>query len=311
MRFYDAIMDNFLTQHQTSFTRVRGKDKPSCIDLIITDDGQTQVKPTLQVTAPIGLSDHAVLEWQYLLSTKCEDTSENTPIKKKNYNKGNYESMKSILNEKDWEQLLKDKPIDEQLKVLLDEVNNVANQCIPEMTNKKANSEPPWMSKKARKQLKKKQCAWKRYCQSKSYQKYLLYTKERNKSAFSVKKAKKDYEKKISEECKKNPKVLFQYVNYKNKSKKNIIRLKDKDGNIVTKDEENATILNNYFSSVYTVEDDAPEIIISRSAKVLERDDNIEDPFDIPEALHTSKHLSNIVIEEDDIIRLLKDIDPF
>ena len=65
MRFYDSIMDNYLIQHQKKITRVRGKDKPSCIDLVITDDKQTQVESSIKVLCPLGLSDHAVLTWDY------------------------------------------------------------------------------------------------------------------------------------------------------------------------------------------------------------------------------------------------------
>ena len=40
-QFLNCLNNNYLTQHVSEFTRVRGKDKPSLIDLIITEDSQT------------------------------------------------------------------------------------------------------------------------------------------------------------------------------------------------------------------------------------------------------------------------------
>ena len=219
--------------------------------------------------------------------------------------------MNDILSAEDWNILFDNKTLDEKVQILQEVIDKASNKCIPLMTQKKDKSTPPWMSKKSRKQLRKKQCAWKRYCESKSYQKYIQYTKERNKCAKAIKRAKKDYEKKLSEECKKNPKVLFQYANFKNKAKSNIIRLKDENGDFVTKDIDNANILNNYFASVYTDEDDAPELILNAASNWLWGEDDTEDPFEHNQPTEIAHNLSDIIIKEDDIIDLLKGLDPF
>ena len=312
MRFYDCLMDNFLMQHQTTFTRFRGKDKPSCIDLVITEDSQDEVKSSLVVEPPIGKSDHCILEWKYLISTStrvCED-KDTTQCTRKNYNKGNYEEISKILMAQDWDTLFEDKSVDEKVAILQSIVDGAIEEYIPNKKPGSKDPKPPWFSKKARKQLRKKRCAWQRYCQSKTYKRYIQYTKERNKAAAAVKNAKKEYEKLIAKECKKNPKLLFQYANFKNKSKRNIIRLKDENGNIMTKDSDNANALNQFFSSVFTTEDDSPELILNKSANLLWNDD-INDPFSEQDDKPPPNQLSDIIIEESDIIKLLDDIDPF
>ena len=64
---------------------------------------------------------------------------------------------------------------------------------------------------------------------------------------------------KISIECKSNPKKFWQYINKKTRSKVNINDLKwqDASGNFRTAetDSDKATALKEFFSSVYTVED--------------------------------------------------------
>ena len=56
MKFYDGLHDLFLDQKITGFTRKRGTDKPSTLDLILTD--QYQVTDTPVIGEPLGKSDH-------------------------------------------------------------------------------------------------------------------------------------------------------------------------------------------------------------------------------------------------------------
>ena len=311
MRFYDMLMDNFLIQNQEEFSRVRGKDKPSCLDLVITDDNQTQVKTNIKLHAPIALSDHDVVTWQYLLSVedhKGEETTDNR--KHRNYNKGNYEEISNTLGKEDWESLLNNKDVEEQVQILYEKIKVPSDKYIPLSSGKKKSNVPPWMTKKARKQVRKKQCAWKRYTSSRSYQKYLLYVKERNKSAREIKDAKKEYEKRLSDECKRNPKVLFQYANFKSKSRHNYIRLKDCNGKFITDDETNAHVLNEFFSSVFTYEDDAPEIILNQAANWLWGED-ISDPFEKDTQFQQFTPIEDLDIDICEIEELLKEIDPY
>jgi len=64
----------------------------------------------------------------------------------------------------------------------------------------------------------------------------------------------------ISVECKKNPKLFWQYVNKKNKSNSAVGTLKWIDSNgsekLAEKDDEKASALQEFFSNVYTVEKD-------------------------------------------------------
>ena len=63
------------------------------------------------------------------------------------------------------------------------------------------------MDKAAQKQIKKKAGAWTRYQESSNYEKYLEYTKIRNKATKQLKNTKREFEKYIAANCKKNPKV--------------------------------------------------------------------------------------------------------
>ena len=76
----------------------------------------------------------------------------------------------------------------------------------------------------------------------------------RNRTTAQVKQAKRLYEKEIASQIKTNPKCFWNMVREKTKVKKRIYDLTNKDGVIITKDEEKANILNS-FVSVFTKED--------------------------------------------------------
>jgi len=70
-----------------------------------------------------------------------------------------------------------------------------------------------------------------------------------------IRKAKRQYEKKLAEGGNKNKKPFFAYVKRKTKSRQGVGPLKRGDGSTVTEDVEMAEVLNSFFSSVFTRED--------------------------------------------------------
>ena len=304
MRFFDCIHDSFLTQHVDRPTRVRGSDKPSLLDLILTEDSQTQIQSSLQINAPFGKGDHSVMTWNYLISTNQADNDNETDSQiptQRNFNKGNYEKMNTLLQEVQWSSLFKDLDLNGCVDKFYEKVEEIADECIPLQKCFKHSDRPPWMSKKARKAIRKKKCAWQRYQASPTYNKYCQYTKQRNATSKKLRKAKREFEKQLAKGCKKNPKSLFRYANFKSKIKHNVIRIKDEFGNINVKKEDNANLLNSFFESVYTDENDAGEININEdnSEKLLYK------------GKIANEKLSTIKIDKDQIFEELANIDPF
>ena len=56
----DVLGNNILAQQVVETTRGRGSNKPSLLDLVITENEQTLKSPVVH-EAPIGSSDHCVL----------------------------------------------------------------------------------------------------------------------------------------------------------------------------------------------------------------------------------------------------------
>ena len=77
-----------------------------------------------------------------------------------------------------------------------------------------------------------------------------------------------------------------------------------------TSDNENATILNQFFASVFTKETDSPELILNAASKWLyEEDGESSEPFEFNGPTAVNSLLSDVKVLEDDIFELLQGLD--
>ena len=83
---------------------------------------------------------------------------------------------------------------------------------------------------------------------SHDYQKYLLC---RNQSDKIIRHAKKEYERRLSKECRSNSKYFWKYVQSKMKTVTGIRPLLRKGGLLSVSDADKANVLNTFFSSVF------------------------------------------------------------
>ena len=103
--------------------------------------------------------------------------------------------------------------------------------------------------------IRKKRRLWATYRKSKQYEEYLAYKRVEKETKKLVLQAKRKFEKKLAKEAKKKPKMFYSYLRSKTSNKSSIGPLKDKD-EIVSNDKGMANVLNKFFVSVFTVEND-------------------------------------------------------
>ena len=111
---------------------------------------------------------------------------------------------------------------------------------------------PLWMNSEALKKVKKKREAYQRYMETREGREYCEYAKARNQAKWACKKAVRDFERCIAREAKKNPKAFYAYARSKLRTKEGVADLEDKDGEPVTSDRDKASMLNDFFCSVFT-----------------------------------------------------------
>ena len=140
--------------------------------------------------------------------------------------------------------------------------------------------------------IKQKHNLWKRYMETRLNKYYASYCRARNKVKNMPKYFRKEKEKIICSNIKKNPKALWKYAGFKIISTNSIaglhIRPKDSSSGITNDDMTKANILNDYFASVFTNEPDGQIPIMTNRTEA-------------------NMHLPNI--EETEVKQYLKDLD--
>ena len=123
--FLECIRDCFLYQHVTEPTHYRGTQRPSVIDLIITNE--ENMIQDLVYNDPIGKSHHVTLNWQL----SCYSDVESCSAMKHCYQKGNYADMRRILGEVNWSGCLTNGTVDEMWVCISDHLLRAVEMCVP------------------------------------------------------------------------------------------------------------------------------------------------------------------------------------
>ena len=217
--FLDVVDDTNLVQHVDTFTRKRGTDNPSLLDLVLTDDQQVISKPI--VSEPLGKSDHSVICWNSTFKCYNQDADQsNNSVPKFNYYKGDYKQMRDELDSVDWTIKFSEcKDVNDMVREFQTVVLNKVESLVPKKLYKsrRNSKQAPWITHSLLKNIKRKYHAWKRLQDTKSHQMYLEYAKIRRKTSKKIRTAKKEFEKKLDSEAKVNPKHFIDMLIAKRK----------------------------------------------------------------------------------------------
>ena len=279
--FLECVRDSFMIQHVREPTRYRNEEQPNILDLIFTNE--EGMISDLKYCEPIGNSDHVTLLFNLL--TGSEDKHEIRQTLR--YFKGDYDAINFVLESIKWEDTLAHKGAEESWNEFADILNNLSKEYIPVRNSSTKIFNTPWMNEETLKSLKRKRTKWKKFNYCRNPQNRELYAQARNEAKRKVKEAKRDYEKEVASKSKSNPKVFWKYIQSKTKVKDEIKCIEDSEGDIHTDDTIKAELLNSYFTSVFTKEDDAP----------------------IPEFRKTDTVLDSLTFTREHVEKLLKGVD--
>ena len=262
-KFLDCIQNNYLTQHITKPTRVRGTDTPNILDLLLTDE--ERIIRNIEHHSPLGKSDHAVLKFEILCYSKVKQ------YKKMKYffDSANYEAMKREISTFNWDEVMEaSKSVDD----LWNSFNGVLSQLIDKYVQHKlvtCNSKQRWsvpMDNRLRAIIRRKHRLWTRYMENRSSQRRRAYCKARNKVTQLTRNLQREFERKLAKESKSNPKAVWKYIHSKSKVKEDISDLyidpTSTNSSTTSDSKQKANILATFYSSVFTVEPpgDVPSI---------------------------------------------------
>ena len=284
-KVFDCINDLFLAEIVKEPTRLRGTDKPSCLDWVLTENEDCVQDKS--VCSPLGLSDHSLISVTYQCITEKDDSDD---TKRYSFFNGNYQSMREDFNNIEWDKELENSNTQQAWDTIHNKLTGLIERHVPKkkFTHSK---KPPWYGREVGNLSNKKRKSWHNYKKNPCPESWQKYTRDRNNLTHTIERLKIEYENKIAAESKQNPKTFWKYVNRKSKSKGKIAVLKDPNNVEVSEDSEKAEILNNHFASVFTKEDK----------------NNIPD-FN-PE-IDNLKIMDNLEVKAADIEKMLLNLDP-
>ena len=289
-KFIECIRDNFLIQHVSEPTRVRGEDTPNLLDLIITNE--KNMIDSIEYQSPLGKSDHSVLVFNFVCHTKVK----NYIGKTQNFKKADYVKIKQELKTIQWKDHLETKTVNEQWEIFSNIITKIFDKYVPKrniVLGKKKQNIP--INRKVMDKIKEKHQLRRKAIQTKDPAIRIEYNRIRNQVRKLTRSIANDYEKEIAKNAKENPKAIWRYINLKSKTKEGIGNLienpKDKNSKIVESDKEKAEVLANYFSSVFTKEPAGPIPILNG------RDNH-------------NNHMEDIRTTEDEVRKILSKLKP-
>ena len=246
--FIEGIQDCFLFQHVMEPTRYRHGQEPHILDLVLSNE--EGMVTHLEYLPGLWKSDHVCL----LFTLTCHKPPPPKQAPRPNYHRGNYEAISQGLNSEDWIALLVDKTFKDAWDSFEHKLSKLTKDNIPlsRKQNKKKNT---YMTREALKLSKLKNDSWSKYTASSSEVDKLRFIILRNKLRSLTRKLRHDHEYQLAINIKLNPKAFWKYTNSRLKTRSKIADLTRQDGSIATTEEDKAELLNEFFSSVFTLED--------------------------------------------------------
>jgi ribonucleases P/MRP protein subunit RPP40 len=240
--FLKCINDNYLLQGVVECTR--GKN---ILDLVLTSE--ENMVENLRVGEPFGTSDHLIIRWDF---AACRENIKED-IKTHDYFRTDYDQLREEAKLINWDRIVEGKSVETDWEKFKLKIGDLRDKWVP---FKKARAgKCKWVTRLVTKCRRAKNKAWYKYKESgKNPELYAKFISKQNKSQRANRTAKRNFEHNLARNVKENSKSFFAYVRSKQRTKDRVGPLKDNLGQVVSDDLNAANLLNDYFSSVFTLE---------------------------------------------------------
>ena len=251
-RLVEFSDNNFLAQMVSVPTRGR-----NTLDLVFTTD--EDLISGLEVGPGLAGSDHGMVSFDVLVGSEGERYSSGRRL---NLRRANYPRFTAAL------QALAIHPLDGTVEDMWSELKSqylqIQTRCIPYKSfGGSAKAKPSWLTPEIVEGIGERKLLYRASLADPSARAQALLAQQRRHVKRLVRRAKASEENRVALSAKDNPKEFFAYVN-RHKVRKTLGPLQTAAGDLVTGDAALARVFNEYFCSVFTVEDvDRPVPVIS------------------------------------------------
>ena len=187
----------------------------------------------------------------------------------------------------DWDEELGVQTVNAMWLTFRSNLNSVVEKCTPKKktTGRKGKG---WMDQDTLSSVRKKHRLFRRWLLTRDGADYQHYIHARNQARKKCRNAQKKQEETVARDSKKNPKAFWSFIKAKTNSRSGIADLKMPDGTKTASDLEKAELLNTFFQSVFTKED--------------------EGPLPIPPFIDCKQEFEDFVIEEVEVRKVLANL---
>ena len=260
-KFHDACENCYLFQHIRDFTRSRGMDEPSVLDLVFTKE-ELEIEHVCY-KQPIGKSDHCVLLFEFGVAHTSDPIGQDTILPKRNYHKGRYAEATELFNAIPWDEEMHAQSVDAAWDIFLTHYNTIIDATVPFYPSKTRNRHKKWVNKQVLDQVRRKEEAWIRHRRNrKSKRLKKMYIEARNVATKTVRQAKYDFEHRLASEIKSDPRAFYSYARSKMSIKEELLAVRKKTGEMTTTMEDTCEVMNQQFQQVFRKPDNTepPEL---------------------------------------------------
>ena len=141
---YTSLLESDLYQHVNNPTRVN-----NILDLVFSTT--ENLISEVNVGPVFSSSDHRIVTFNVSINDdKSKDSKEKVP----DYQRANFNRLRSILNDADWNEILTATNIDKSWQIFTTILNNAINSCVPYRNQRSANrSKPKWWNSEIKNSL--------------------------------------------------------------------------------------------------------------------------------------------------------------
>ena len=268
------LNDKFITQNVLEPTFL-----DNILDLVLTDEPNRIF--TVKIEPPISSSTqdhlHVSLTWNYELKTSI--TVENHNSTKMNIRHSDFNKMKMFFNNIKWNIELKGLDVNQMYKKLIEYYQKAIDRFTPKFmqSNSKIIKKvyPKWFTTDLKNDIRLKYTLWHKLRVASVTNKTsinMVYKVVCKRIKNKMKKALFKYESELALEAKRNPKILYSYINQQKSIKDSIRVLKNSIGEVITDRIAIANCLNDQFFNAFSVpalNEEFPKIASNFSEKCI------------------------------------------